>query len=323
MTTSTVERSQSNDSTAIMSAYQSRWESRSSIRSRPRKVIDFSRDGSFFPEDKQPLLLNDTVKSLGDDVRQMILLQSFYKYLHDIVHLEVHMINSACMKLIYDDLPVQYSDGIKLEAYTILIDEYYHVYNAKDMMAQLDRQFPNRHKFVYPKSDSAHAMDEIKQKLPETYRAIFEILAVCIFETTLVRELVEFFNTPDVHPSIKNYVNDHMNDESRHFKYFFDLMTETWAKLSDEARAEIGPLLGEFITLYLNVDSDKQFNLALLDSIIQNPEKSQEIVAGLYKGFAITPDIPIVKNVISVFRQTNLLDDESVQAGFKSIGWNL
>ena len=41
------------DTNALLSQYQQKWESRSSIRTRPRKAIDFSLSGYFYPIDKQ------------------------------------------------------------------------------------------------------------------------------------------------------------------------------------------------------------------------------------------------------------------------------
>lgn len=301
--------------------YQQKWEDRSSVRTRPRKIIDFNQGGSFFPEDKQPLLINLEVAALGQDVKQDILLQSFVKYLNDIIHLEIKYIISACTAIIHQPLPIEYSQEIKLNTYTVMIDEYYHVYVAQDMLLQIEDQFPQRVKFTYPNSDAHYAVEQIKSKLNTQFHAIFEILAVCIFETTLVRELVEFFNSSDVHPSIKYYVNDHMNDEARHYQFFYDLLAYTWRNLPEDYKKHIGIHLAEFIQLYLNVQSDKNFYYDLLNTFLKDASKTNAIINDLYKGFAITPEIPIVKNVLNVFKKTDLLSSEYIKAGFNQIGW--
>lgn len=304
---------------AAFTGYQQKWESRSSVRSRPDKYIDFKLDGYFFPSDKQPILLNEEVQALGETIKKDILLQSFFKYLNDIIHLEVKLINSACHLVIYEQLPVTYPEETKLNAYTVLIDEYYHVYVAKNMMMQLDKQFPHRKKFNYPVSDSYNAVLQIKKVLHSKYHAIFEILAVCIFETTLVRELVEFFNSPSVHPSIKFYVNDHMNDESRHYGYFYDLLAYTWKNIPQDYQECIGRQLAPFVKLYLHINSDKQFNLALLSSLFGNEDKATLLVNQLYKGFDITSELPIVRNVIQVLQKTGILEHAAVKEGFKNL----
>ncbi|BDM68928.1 hypothetical protein HEK616_24150 [Streptomyces nigrescens] len=308
---------------SLTGEYTVRWESRSSVRTRPRKTIDFEEEGYFFPEDKQPLLLADEVASLGGKAKNDILVQSFYKYLHDIVNLEIKEIVAACSKILYADLPVEFSEETKLNTYSVIIDEYYHVYIAQDMILQLEEQHPDLKPLDYPISDSRRAVIETKKHLDPKYHDVFEILANCCFETTLVRELVEFFNSPGVHPSIKYYVNDHMNDESRHYAFFYDLMTYLWAEVPEDYRQAIGIHLADFTLLYLSVESEKLFNIELLGSFIEDREQARTSVEALYAGFEITPDVPIVKNVLRAFRNAGMLDHPSVRAGFTRIGWTV
>lgn len=239
--------------------FQERWDNRSSIRTSPRKIIDFTKEGYFFPAAKQALLLIPQVKKLGNKVKFEILLYSFYKYLNDIVTLESSIIINACNMITYKKFEFCYTDEIKLDAYTIIIDEYYHIYLAQDMIQQLEKQYPNLIRLKYNQSDAYNALSLIKEKISPNYHDIFEIIAVCIFETTLVRELVEFFKDSDVHPSVRYYVNDHMNDESRHYKYFYDILIYTWSNLSETIKNTVGKYLGEFVVLYLNVLSEKEY----------------------------------------------------------------
>lgn len=301
---------------ASTNKYQDQWESRSSIRTRPRKFIDFSLAGNFFPHDKQVILLLPEIKSFGEKVTQEILIQSLYKYLNDIVTLEAKLFYSVCNKIIDGQLIVNYSSQDKLNAHTIIIDEYYHVYVARDMILQLEQHFADLAKFDYPKSDSSHAIDTIKNRLPKKYQDIFEIIAVCIFETTLVRELVEFFNSSDVHPSIKYYVNDHMNDEAKHYGFFYDILCHTWSNLPNDYREIIGGNLAEFVKLYLNIESEKQFNKQLLIYYLKDNETANKLIDKMYHGFDITADIPIVKNVLNVLKKTGIMDFTSVKEQF-------
>jgi len=300
-----------------------RWEARGSVRTRPRKTIDFDKSGYFFPQDRQPLLLDENVATLGEQARERILIQSFFKYLHDIVNLEIKEIVSACTKILYADLPVTFSPETKLNTYSVIIDEYYHVYIAQDLMLQLQERYPDLGQFDFPVSDSQRAVAEIKSRLDPKYHDVFEILANCCFETTLVRELVEFFDSPDVHPSIRYYVNDHMNDESRHYAFFLDLMRYVWASVPEDYREAIGSRMGEFVKLYLSVESEKQFNVQLLTEILGDREKAERSIASLYEGFDVTTDMPIVKNVLRAFRNAGVLDHPAVRTSFRRIGWEV
>lgn len=306
----------------ITNKYQEIWESRASIRTRPRKIIDFSKEGYFFPEDRQPLLLYPDIINLGEEIKKNILLQSFYKYLHDITALEVSLL-SSCNKIIQDELLIKYSEEVKLNAYTIIIDEYYHVYIAKDMITQLNNHFPDLVKFKYTTPDSCGAVLKIKNQLAEKYHDIFEIIAVCLFETTLIRELVEFFHNETIHPSVRYYINDHMNDESKHHGFFFDILSHTWENLSEDYKENIGKYIAIFIKDYLSVKSEKSFNLELLINILQDKKKAEEIILELYEEFDVTPHIPIVKNVINILKNSNLLQDKYIKASFQNIGWNV
>lgn len=296
--------------------YQDKWESRSSIRTRPRKFIDFTQEGNFFPHDKQVLLLFPEIKSLGIDVTKEILIQLFRKYLNDIINLEIKLIYTACNKIIYDKLIIDYSKTDKLNAHTIIIDEYYHVYVAQDMLQQLDDHFTGLSQFDYPVSDSYNSVMIIKERLDRKYQDMFEILAVCIFETTLVKELVEFFDSKDVHPSIKYYVNDHMNDEAKHYGFFYDLLCYTWNNLPDDYKQNIGKELADFVKLYLNIDSEKEFNRQLLNYYLKDKILTNQLIDKAYHGFDITPEIPIVKNVLKVLKQSGILDSIYVRDEF-------
>ncbi|MBP2478402.1 hypothetical protein JOF53_007274 [Crossiella equi] len=304
--------------------YVARWEARGSVRTRPRKTIDFGLTGHFFPADRQPLLLAPEVAGLDGEVRERILIQSFFKYLHDIVNLEIKEIVSACTKVLDGTLPVPLSDELKLNCYSIVIDEYYHVYIAQDLILQLRKRYPDLGHFDFPVSDSMRAVAEIKARLDARYHDVFEVLANCIFETTLVRELVEFFNAEDVHPSIRYYVNDHMNDESRHYAFFLDLMKHVWAELPEDYREAIGSRLGEFVKLYLTVESEKQFNVALMTEVLGgDAARAEASVARLYEGFDVTADLPIAQNVLRAFGKAGLLDHAAVRSSFRKIGWEV
>lgn len=301
--------------------YQQTWESKSSVRSRPRRVVDFTQKGSFFPLSKQPLFIHDYVQNFPYDTKELLLLYSFLKYLNDIVNIEVKLVNSACFKIIYDNLVINYPDRLKLNAYTVITDEWYHVYNAKDIILQIESKFENLHKISITNSDAERAVYTIKQGLDTQYHDIFEIIAVCIFETTLVKELSEFLNNDDIHPSVRYYVTDHMNDEAKHHGFFLRVLNHTWEGLPKDYRCNIGKKIAEFIKLYLGIDSSKAYSIEVLNHILNDTQAALDIVNSIYDGFSITPELPIVKNILNVLRATGILKDEFVIDGFRQIRW--
>lgn len=300
-----------------LTVYRTRWELRSSVRTRPTKSIDFNVSGYFFPPERQTLLLLPEVFNLGEEVKRELLLQTFCKYLNDIIHLEVKWINSCCNTIAQKQLGILYSEDAKIDSYTIIMDEYYHVYTANYMLMQIRNHYPKFVPIVHNESDSNHAMIKIRQRLPQKYHDIFEIIAVCIFETTLVRELINYFDSDEVHPSVKYYINDHINDESRHYHFFFEILCETWKQLTQEDKAIIGKQLPEFIYLYLNIDAEKHFNLLLLINLNFSVKHAQQLVDTLYSGFVISHEIPMVKQVLAILNKAGVMDDVYVKQQFK------
>jgi hypothetical protein len=271
-------------------------------------MIDFKLPGLFFPPEKQPLLFLPEILALDEKKKEQILLHTFYKYLHDIIYLEKDSIVYACELVNHGQIPINYSPETKLNAYTIIIDEYYHIYNAYDMLMQLDEAYPHIEKFLYPPSDAELALKAIQEKLMPESRDLFLIVAVCIFETTLIKELVTAFDDPHVHPAVRYYVNDHMNDEARHYGFFFDLLVYTWKNIPKKCQTNIQEHLVEFITLYLNFASDKIYNETLLKYYLPDIEQISHLTSKLYEGFHITIDMPIIKNVIKVLQKAQIMN---------------
>ena len=302
-----------------MNNYQEKWESRSSIRTRPRKTIDFCQEGYFFPPDKQTLLILPEVVWLGEEIKKQLLLLTLQQYLKSIMHVEVDWIFSACNKIIFNKL-VNYSQEMRHNAYTVILDEYYHVYMANDLMIQLRQAFIDLPQIDVVFSDAGSAIKTIKNNLDQKYHDIFEIIAICIFETTLVRELVTQFEGEDIHPILKSYARDHMSDEARHYGFFFDVLCFTWENLSEESQIEIGFHLADFVLLYLNIKGEKAFNLQLLTWLLGDKKTAEIKINLLYDGFKISPEIPMVKNVLSVLKRAGILDYECVQEAFQRSG---
>lgn len=301
--------------------YQKLWEKNSSVRTRSIKSIDFQEKGYFFPPEKQPLVTYDEISSLGEETIQKILLLCFVKYLKDIVELEIKPINEVCNKIFHNELPIQYSEELKLNALTIIIDEYYHVYNAQSILYQLEKGFPYINDYHYPLSDAYSALVNIKNELDPKFRDAFQVIAVSTFETTIVKELIEFFNSEKLHPSVKEYVGDHVNDEAKHFNFFFQLMSYSWSLYDPETKAVIASKLIDFIIQYFSIDSWREFSATILAKTALAPEVAKQIIDELFNNFNVTMDIPIVKSVLMTLKKAGIADDIHFQLSLKNHGW--
>ena len=303
--------------------YQEIWELRSSIRTRARKIIDFNHSGFFFPEEKQPILQNKNIANLGYEVKKKFLLYSFYKYLNDITDLEIKLINKTCNQIFFDELEIKYNSRIKLNTLTVIVDEYYHVYIAHDIIMQLEQHYPDIKEQNYPVSDAYNALINTKNELEVKYQDMFQVIAISIFETTLVKELTEFFSCINMHPSIRSYVNDHMNDEAKHHNFFFELMSYTWENLADDYKDKIAEKLVDFLIRYFSINSWKEFNYKLLLDVTNNQSLSKEIISELYDNFDVSPEMPIVKNVIKTLTRAGIYNNSSFKAAMNEKNWEV
>ena len=74
---------------------QEKWESRATVRSRPRNVFDSSNSGYFYPMSRQPIAIHPLLQKMGDEAIQFLLIQSLYKYSNDISKIETKIVNNT------------------------------------------------------------------------------------------------------------------------------------------------------------------------------------------------------------------------------------
>jgi hypothetical protein len=296
--------------------YQEKWDRRSLIRTRPHKHLDFTQEGKFFPPQKQVLLSLPEVAALGKEVENKILAHSFCKYLNDVVVEELQIVNVACTNLIEEELVVPYPEKVKLEAHTVVLDEYYHVYVARCMLNQLYQVYPEIKNIKFSVPDTLNAVTTIKKKLSAPCQPIFEIIASCIFETAIVQELNDFRRDEEIHPSVQQYINNHVNDEARHHGFFYALLVYTWQQLPENYQQEIGSYLADFIALYLSITSEKTYNREVLKAYLKDDKQADILIDQTYQGFQLGLELPIVKHVITILKKAEILDHRFVKENF-------
>lgn len=288
--------------------YQKNWEQRCLIKNGSRLIIDFTDSDNFFPLMKQPYLEDFRINFLSKAEVDDILLLSFFKHLLDITGLEINLINKACNSIIFDTLPIKFPEKTKLNTYTIIIDEYYHAYQAQDIILQIKEQFPVVNTFKFGESDASKAFNDVINELPNDYHEIFLLICVCVFETTLVGELTELFNKPNVKNDVKRYIRGHISDEARHFKFFRDLLEYTWQNLSPKQKSTILPKLNLFLKKYFSINSWRDFNLHCLSLYTDDLKICEDVISDYYDNFTVTEEIPVVKKLLNNLRSIGLVD---------------
>lgn len=301
--------------------YFSIWDKHSCIRSSPMFQIDFEGIGDFYPSSRFPILLCDEIKSLGPIALKEIEILAFVKYLKDIISLEILPINQTCNEIFFDELPIKYPDSIKLNSLTILIDEYFHVLIAQDIINQIYKKFKFINSFHFPKSDAYNALIDTKNELPKEFQQSFQLIAVSIFETTIVKELIDFFKNNNLNQSIKRYVKEHVNDEAKHYNFFSELMKYSWENYDAKTKKAISVKLITFIKRYFSINSWKDFSFNILNHFIKNNNKAIEINEELYNNFDVCPDIPIIQSTLDNIKKAGIADDPEFKKSLKENNW--
>jgi hypothetical protein len=121
------------------------WEKSSSIRSRPRRIVELDSENMFFyPESRQPLCIHPLVVAKGIDAKRYILTQSLFKFMHDVAILETEVVNSGAILVANNKLDVNFPESMRHDALSVIIDEAYHAYVAKDLGADLLERQKNK-----------------------------------------------------------------------------------------------------------------------------------------------------------------------------------
>ena len=167
-------------------AYQSNlsiWDRKSSIRSRPRRILQPEQKTEYFyPLARQPIAIHPYVTSRGEDAIRFVLIHSVYKFMNDIAILETEVVNKGALMIAHDHLKVNFPEAMRHDSLSIIIDEAYHAYVAIDYLKQVEVLTGVAPLVIPTETTVIRAMTHIKNKLPVEKYPLFELIAVCIGE---------------------------------------------------------------------------------------------------------------------------------------------
>lgn len=307
-----------------MTPLQNIWEKRATVRSRPRRLI-VEDAGYYYPVIRQPICLHPLVKQLGDAAIHYILIQSAYKFMIDIAQIETRMVNNIAEKIVNDRTPVCFSESIKMNALTVLVDESYHAYVAKDFANQMlnnTQVLPIQ--AVYEETGLQQSIFKCCNKLPENESTLLNIIAIAIAENSITSELI-YIKTEAGDNTNKTFIEvnqDHMFDEGRHSNIFSEILSITWDSISEEEKTVVGPELTNFIWEYLNPRYQRNFNQAILESLNVSSESIDTILNDTnidYTKKNFKEFNPIVSNIIQLIERCGLLTHQPTLSAFDNM----
>ena len=111
------------------------WESRATIRTRPRRLLE-NDQRLIYPLSRQPLVLSETFLRECPQQRDFALVQTLYKFINDVVIFETEIVDQTARAIAKNRFSVPFPFACRYDAMTVVVDEDYHALVAMDFMQQ-------------------------------------------------------------------------------------------------------------------------------------------------------------------------------------------
>ncbi|MBH3409105.1 diiron oxygenase [Pseudomonas glycinae] len=289
------------------------WESRATIRTRPRRVLEDDAR-LIYPLSRQPLVLSETFLRECPQQRDFALVQTLYKFINDVVIFETEIVDKTARSIAKNRFAVAFPFACRYDAMTVVVDEDYHALVAMDFMQQTVAMTGIEPIELPNEIELSRAIPAAVELAPPHLRSAVELICVAIAENTVTGDVAAFARDDTVKPSIKGLMADHLLDEGRHSSFWARMVRIYWHTASDADRDCIAQILPVFIGHYLTNDIQKSFDLRLIDALPVNDATRRALkdeMAGL--AFPINRHHPLVGNIVRFFHNSSLLDTPCVQ----------
>ncbi|MBP5946325.1 MULTISPECIES: diiron oxygenase [unclassified Pseudomonas] len=289
------------------------WESRATIRTRPRRVLE-NDERLIYPLSRQPLVLSETFLRECPQQRDFALVQTLYKFINDVVIFETEIVDKTARSIAKNRFAVAFPFACRYDAMTVVVDEDYHALVAMDFMQQTVAMTGIEPIRLPDQIELSRAIPAAVALAPEHLRSAVELICVAIAENTVTGDVAAFARDDTVKPSIKGLMADHLLDEGRHSSFWARMVRIYWHTASEADREAIAKILPVFIAHYLTNDIQKSFDLRLIDALPVSEDTRislKEEMTGL--AFPINRHHPLVGNIIKFFHNSSLLETPCVQ----------
>ncbi|KAF1012102.1 MAG: hypothetical protein GAK32_00403 [Pseudomonas fluorescens] len=288
------------------------WERRASIRTRPRRLLE-DDDKLIFPLSRQPLVLGATFVERCPQWRDFVLLQTFYKFINDVVIFETAIVDSTARRIAKNQFGVPFAPACRYDAMTVVIDEDYHALVALDFMQQAVAMTGIEPLALSGKIELSHALPAALPLAPEHLRDAVELIAVAIAENTVTGDVAAFARDNSVKQSVRGLMADHLSDEGRHATFWTQLVCNYWQTAGEADREAIAPTLPVFLTHYLTHDLQKAFDLQLIEHLDVSPDIRHALKHEVRTmSFPIHHQHPLLANIIGFLKHSGLLHTPAV-----------
>ncbi len=295
------------------------WEKKASVRCRPRRQID---DDSliFFPIGRQPLCSHPHIIELGEVAINFILLQTFYKYLNDVITFEMDIVNKTAIKIADGSFIFPFPFECRKDAFTVVIDENYHAYASMDYMNQV-MHFTNTAplKLSSNKIELSEAIPLALESLEKQYHDGMELIAVSIAENSVTADVAELARDKTLKKSIQGLMSDHLIDEGRHAVFWTNAVKIYWQNILEHERIALGRAIAVFLQRYLIFNCYADFQNELILSLNLDQETSKNIIESFDYYIPVDCSHPMMKPIGLFLKKSGILEHKPTYEHLKHL----
>ncbi|ETK22150.1 diiron oxygenase [Pseudomonas sp. FH1] len=288
------------------------WERRATIRTRPRRLLE-SDDKLIYPLCRQPLVLSATLLEHCPQWRDFVLVQSFYKFINDVVIFETEIVDETARSIAKNRFSVHFPLICRVDAMTVVVDEDYHALVALDFLQQTVAMTGIQPLELPREIELSRALPAAQAQAPAHLRDAVALIGVAIAENTVTHDVAAFSKDTSVKASIRGLMADHLFDEGRHAQFWVRLVRLYWQAASADDRNSIAKVLPVLLAQYLTNDLQKDFDLYVIEHLDISTHLRSELrdeVAAL--AFPITRQHPLMANILGFLQHSGLLQTPSV-----------
>jgi hypothetical protein len=305
------------------SSYQSRfghWETRASVRSKPRRILDEHLDGKlFFPPELVSVLDHPAVRAVTDPEQvQRILMHRLHAYLTFTTDLEQLVVNPVTQLIsrqrVNFDLPVP----MLRDAYKICTDESWHALFSEDLGDQIIEATGER-PISFGQPRFLCDLDRLRANETSDIRGLTDVFFTVVSETLISAILCGIPHDKRIITAVRETVADHAEDEGRHHAFYASFFEYAWHQMGTRQRALVGPMLPEFVVAFLAPDPGTLSALLALTAldeetirgVIEESHPPNQVAATIRKAASST---------IRIFERNGVLDDTRTREAFATKG---
>ncbi len=288
------------------------WDRRATIRTRPRRLLE-NDDKLIYPLCRQPLVLSATFVEHCRQWREFVLVQSFYKFINDVVIFETEIVDRTARGIAKNRFAMPFPLACRVDAMTVVVDEDYHALVALDFLQQAVAMTGIQPLALPEQIELSRAVPAAQALVPAHLHDAVELIGVAIAENTVTHDVAAFSKDGSIKASVRGLMADHLFDEGRHAQFWTRLVRLYWQAASPDDRDSIARVLPTFLAHYLTNDLQKNFDLQLVEHL----DVSHSVRGALRDevtalAFPITRQHPLMGNIAAFLQHSGLLQTPSV-----------